>query len=446
MILSPHLQDVMFDSRSNLVTVKIMKYCLLYLGFSVSLVTSPAILAQNGHSPFGPTNSDIHRQLTELQDQVRQTYPSAIIDSGYYPQGPTSADLHREVTGLGDQLRWHQTLEQNQRRHRDLTELGERSRQLQFTGLGRLPSPGGFGGSMPGGSGLNLSNQMQAINAANAAQLQDYAVQDAERKNEDAEYIRENRHTFITGVQNLDPSSDDFEKDLSAIDVRAYVIPGIKSMIEHKTRQRQTHLSAMRKTQALLLKEQKEMLKIAKEMSSNNYYAVKKMIDSGESHDTIMSAMLIMADKHQANIEQEKALALIQQEQAQEQAAKARREAIAREKVESEVLARQAAESLKLRSIGLNNLLWMNADESDDMRIKFTLKNDNNYPISNVKVEFKFHNILGEELEGGKTRVFNNVLGIGEQKKYKDFHLGDYPNNTMKVVGIIVSASEAGDE
>ena len=97
-------------------------------------------------------------------------------------------------------------------------------------------------------------------------------------------------------------------------------------------------------------------------------------------------------------------------------------------------------------SIGISPIVWMNPDQLDNMRVKFKLINHNLYPVSKVEIEFKYYDVLGELIEGSQTKGFPDVIAAGEEKEYDDFELGDYPEDTIKVIGEVLSVSRAPEE
>lgn len=80
------------------------------------------------------------------------------------------------------------------------------------------------------------------------------------------------------------------------------------------------------------------------------------------------------------------------------------------------------------------------------MSIKFKLSNTNIYSVSKIEIKFEHYDVLGAQLEGGQTVVLPGVIAAGQEKEYHDFVLGDYPNETIKVTGEVVSVSRAPSE
>jgi len=101
----------------------------------------------------------------------------------------------------------------------------------------------------------------------------------------------------------------------------------------------------------------------------------------------------------------------------------------------------KASNTCEVSLITLSDVMWLNADEQDAMKIKFSVTNNHDFPISGVVVEFKFYDIAGKKLADDKLKSFSESLNAGEVKKFDQFNLGKYPKDTMKVVGEVVSVS-----
>ena len=97
-------------------------------------------------------------------------------------------------------------------------------------------------------------------------------------------------------------------------------------------------------------------------------------------------------------------------------------------------------------SIEISQVIWTNPDEVESMRVTFKLTNNNLYPVSKVEVEFKYYDVLGMLIEGSQTKGFPDVIAAGQEKKYHDFVLGDYPEDTTKVMGEVLSVRRASSE
>lgn len=101
--------------------------------------------------------------------------------------------------------------------------------------------------------------------------------------------------------------------------------------------------------------------------------------------------------------------------------------------------AKQSAAPPAKSAISLENFLWMNADETDDMRVRFTLTNTGDSPVSGIALELKFYEVEGNKIEGSKIISLSDVIRPGESKRYHDFSLGDYPQETVRVKAEVVS-------
>lgn len=107
---------------------------------------------------------------------------------------------------------------------------------------------------------------------------------------------------------------------------------------------------------------------------------------------------------------------------------------------------KKTTQVLRPSSIKLTDLLWLNADENDNMRIRFELTNSNPYPVSGISVVFKLYDVTGVELESNKTKKFPGVIKAGERKLYDDITLGDFHQDTTKVTGAVVTVSKVNSE
>jgi hypothetical protein len=92
--------------------------------------------------------------------------------------------------------------------------------------------------------------------------------------------------------------------------------------------------------------------------------------------------------------------------------------------------------------MAVSDILWLNADEYDVMKIKFNVTNNHDFMVSNIAVMFKFYDVTGKKLAEEKVESFSHPLDAGEVKRFDQFDLGKYPKDTMKVVGEVVSVSK----
>ena len=106
----------------------------------------------------------------------------------------------------------------------------------------------------------------------------------------------------------------------------------------------------------------------------------------------------------------------------------------------------KAPELPSLGSIEISQVIWANPDEIEMMKVKFKLTNNNLYPVSEIEVEFKYYDVLGVLLEGGKIKTVSDIIAAGEEKEYDAFELGSYPKDTVKVTGEVVSVSRAPED
>lgn len=93
-------------------------------------------------------------------------------------------------------------------------------------------------------------------------------------------------------------------------------------------------------------------------------------------------------------------------------------------------------------SIELTPVIWLNADENENMRVMFKMTNKNPYPVSEIPVRFSFYDVLNKELGGSKTIILSDPIGAGEQRRYRDFALGAFPLDTIKVLAEVIAPSE----
>ena len=101
----------------------------------------------------------------------------------------------------------------------------------------------------------------------------------------------------------------------------------------------------------------------------------------------------------------------------------------------------KASNTCEVSLMTMSDVMWLNADEQDAMKVKFSVTNNHDFTISGVVVEFKFYDIRGKKLADEKLKSFSESLNAGEVKKFDQFNLGKYPKDTMKVVGEVVSVS-----
>jgi len=111
------------------------------------------------------------------------------------------------------------------------------------------------------------------------------------------------------------------------------------------------------------------------------------------------------------------------------------------QKAQADTSAQGTSKTYKVSLIDVSDPLWLNADEYDAMKVKFSLTNNHNFPVSSVAVMFKFYDITGKELAAGKVKSFSDTFDAGEVKEFDQFNLGEYPKDTIKVVGEVVSVS-----
>lgn len=100
-------------------------------------------------------------------------------------------------------------------------------------------------------------------------------------------------------------------------------------------------------------------------------------------------------------------------------------------------------------SIVVSEPLWLNAPESiemdviEDMRVKFKLRNHNPYPVTAITLEFSFFDIDDNQLGEPRKVTFEDTIKASSEISFDDYTLGEYPAETMKIVGKALSVSAA---
>ena len=98
-------------------------------------------------------------------------------------------------------------------------------------------------------------------------------------------------------------------------------------------------------------------------------------------------------------------------------------------------------------SITLSEPLWLNAPEdimleqTEDMLVRFRMKNHNTYPVTGIRVEFTFFDLEGVDLGEAKVIAFDDVIEANEDKSYDEYNLGIYPRDTITVRSKVLSVS-----
>jgi hypothetical protein len=100
-------------------------------------------------------------------------------------------------------------------------------------------------------------------------------------------------------------------------------------------------------------------------------------------------------------------------------------------------------------SIVLTEPLWMNPPEDinmvevEDMVVKFKMTNHNTYPVTGITVRFSFYDISGVDLEGAQEITFDDIIEASGEISLDDIVVGQYPIETIKVKGEVVSVAAA---
>ena len=107
------------------------------------------------------------------------------------------------------------------------------------------------------------------------------------------------------------------------------------------------------------------------------------------------------------------------------------------EEVETQPIAKPGSE------VEVSAITWLNPDEYDSLKIKFKLTNKHAYTISEPEILFHFYDVTGEKLDETSQKTISGTIGAGGIKKIDLLDLGAYPNDTIKVVGEVLSAAKA---
>lgn len=94
-------------------------------------------------------------------------------------------------------------------------------------------------------------------------------------------------------------------------------------------------------------------------------------------------------------------------------------------------------------SIELERLVWTNADETENMEVRFKLTNKTEHPVTDIQVKFEFYELLGDKLDETKTITFDELIEPHDSKQYVKFSLGSYPQDAIRVTGRVLSVSKA---
>lgn len=269
----------------------------------VIVIVTPSSLAQYGHDPYGQGNSDIHQnltelqdqlrwqnpsgyypqgssnasahqRLTELQDQVRQQYPSAHVGGGHFGFGLSSSDIRRELTELQDQVRWQQMQNHNGRNiSHNMAEYPQRlRRQAQLLGDGgQFDYVAASGSSTP--SAISAINASMRENAANNRIAEDDA---------NVQWRRDNAEDVYNNLKELNPDSPTFEDDLLKLDPRVLDLPGVKNRVRDLQHRNEEYRSQVGKA----LEEENDrwdtLMSDAKKYGTRDeYLAISELRDEG---------------------------------------------------------------------------------------------------------------------------------------------------------------------
>jgi len=100
-------------------------------------------------------------------------------------------------------------------------------------------------------------------------------------------------------------------------------------------------------------------------------------------------------------------------------------------------------------SIVLTEPLWMNPPEDinmvevEDMVVKFKMTNHNTYPVTGITVRFSFYDISGVDLKGAQEITFDDIIEASGEISLDDIVVGQYPIETIKVKGEVLSVAAA---
>ena len=100
-------------------------------------------------------------------------------------------------------------------------------------------------------------------------------------------------------------------------------------------------------------------------------------------------------------------------------------------------------------SIVMTDPLWFNPPEDinmvavEDMVVKFKMTNHNAYPVTGITVRFSFCDISGVDLKGAQKITFDDVIEASAEINFEDVVVGEYPSETIRVKGKVVSVAAA---
>ena len=100
-------------------------------------------------------------------------------------------------------------------------------------------------------------------------------------------------------------------------------------------------------------------------------------------------------------------------------------------------------------SIVMTDPLWLNPPEDinmvevEDMVVKFKMTNHNAYPVTGITVRFSFCDISGVDLKGAQKITFDDVIEASAEINFEDVVVGEYPSETIRVKGKVVSVAAA---
>jgi hypothetical protein len=81
--------------------------------------------------------------------------------------------------------------------------------------------------------------------------------------------------------------------------------------------------------------------------------------------------------------------------------------------------------------------------EVEDMVVKFKMTNHNTYPVTGITVRFSFYDISGVDLKGAQEITFDDIIEASGEISLDDIVVGQYPIETIKVKGEVLSVAAA---
>jgi len=138
-----------------------------------------------------------------------------------------------------------------------------------------------------GASGPTLPSSIAAINTLNQAEVSNAAINKVRRNDttqgQEFEFTQQNQDAYNQWAQALDPSSDDFDRQLLELDPRALDIPGIKEKVSISMRLRDDFVSAAREETRFRNSEVSRLRSVARGLSNEDRLSFERSVREGKS-------------------------------------------------------------------------------------------------------------------------------------------------------------------